>query len=118
MPFAGPDASGGRTRFPEPSESAASPLGGRCFARAGSEQRMDIVAIGTSTGGPNALAEVLPHLPADFPVPIVIVQHMPPTFTRFLAERLTASSSLVVREAFPPPCSSQGTPGLPPETST
>lgn len=63
------------------------------------EQRIDIVAIGTSTGGPNALAEVLPHLPADFPVPIVIVQHMPPTFTRFLAERLTASSSLVVREA-------------------
>ena len=65
------------------------------------EQRIDIVAIGTSTGGPNALAEVLPHLPADFPVPIVIVQHMPPTFTRFLAERLTASSSLVVREAIP-----------------
>ena len=65
------------------------------------EQRIEIVAIGTSTGGPNALAEVLPHLPADFPVPIVIVQHMPPTFTRFLAERLTASSSLVVREAVP-----------------
>jgi two-component system, chemotaxis family, protein-glutamate methylesterase/glutaminase len=65
------------------------------------EQRIDIVAIGTSTGGPNALAEVLPHLPADFPVPIVIVQHMPPTFTRFLAERLTASSSLLVREAVP-----------------
>jgi two-component system chemotaxis response regulator CheB len=65
------------------------------------EQRIDVVAIGTSTGGPNALAEVLPRLPADFPVPIVIVQHMPPTFTRFLAERLTASSSLVVREAVP-----------------
>jgi two-component system chemotaxis response regulator CheB len=62
------------------------------------EQRVDIVAIGTSTGGPNALAEVLPHLPPNFPVPIVIVQHMPPTFTRFLAERLTASSSLQVKE--------------------
>jgi two-component system chemotaxis response regulator CheB len=62
------------------------------------EQRIDIVAIGTSTGGPNALAEVIPHIPADFPVPIVIVQHMPPTFTRFLAERLTASSPLIVRE--------------------
>jgi len=62
------------------------------------EQRIDIVAIGTSTGGPNALAEVMPHIPADFPVPIVIVQHMPPTFTRFLAERLTASSALIVRE--------------------
>jgi two-component system chemotaxis response regulator CheB len=62
------------------------------------EQKIDIVAIGTSTGGPNALAEVLAHLPANFPVPIVIVQHMPPTFTRFLAQRLTASSSLLVRE--------------------
>jgi two-component system chemotaxis response regulator CheB len=64
----------------------------------GRGDRVDIVAIGTSTGGPNALAEVIPHLPANFPVPIVIVQHMPPTFTRFLAERLTASSSLLVRE--------------------
>jgi two-component system chemotaxis response regulator CheB len=62
------------------------------------QPRIDIVAIGTSTGGPNALAEVIPHIPADFPVPIVIVQHMPPTFTRFLAERLTAASPLVVRE--------------------
>jgi two-component system chemotaxis response regulator CheB len=64
------------------------------------EQRVDLVAIGTSTGGPNALAEVIPRLPANFPVPIVIVQHMPPTFTRFLAERLSASSSIVVEEGF------------------
>jgi two-component system chemotaxis response regulator CheB len=62
------------------------------------DQRVDIVAIGTSTGGPNALAELIPRLPADFLVPIVIVQHMPPTFTRFLAERLTAASSLHVKE--------------------
>src|SRR5262249_14169051 len=45
---------------------------------------IDVVAIGTSTGGPNALAEVLPGLREDFPVPIVIVQHMPPLFTRLL----------------------------------
>ena len=41
--------------------------------------RIEILAIGTSTGGPNALAEVIPAIPADFPVPIVIVQHMPQT---------------------------------------
>jgi two-component system, chemotaxis family, protein-glutamate methylesterase/glutaminase len=60
---------------------------------------IQIVAIGCSTGGPNALAEVLPQLPANLPVPIVIVQHMPPMFTRLLAERLTAQSALKVHEA-------------------
>src|SRR5580704_5520244 len=54
--------------------------------RAPANRRIDIVAIGTSTGGPNALAEVLPGIPKDFPVPIVVVQHMPPIFTRMLAE--------------------------------
>ncbi len=61
--------------------------------------RVDIVAIGVSTGGPNALAELLPRLPAHFPAPIVIVQHMPPIFTRLLAERLAAQSALPVAEA-------------------
>jgi two-component system chemotaxis response regulator CheB len=56
------------------------------------------VAIGTSTGGPNALAEVLPRIPNDFPVPIVIVQHMPPIFTRLLAERLAGRSAIPVEE--------------------
>jgi len=58
-----------------------------------------IVAIGVSTGGPNALAVLLPMLPKDLPVPIVIVQHMPPMFTRLLAERLDASSEISVVEA-------------------
>ncbi|HVI10890.1 MAG TPA: chemotaxis response regulator protein-glutamate methylesterase [Candidatus Binatia bacterium] len=61
-------------------------------------RRVEIVAIGVSTGGPNALAEVLPRIPADFPVPIVLVQHMPPIFTRMLAERLGASSQIAVHE--------------------
>ena len=60
--------------------------------------RLDIVAIGTSTGGPNALAEVLPRIPVDFPVPIVVVQHMPPIFTRLLAERLASRSAFPVEE--------------------
>lgn len=61
--------------------------------------RVEVVAIGCSTGGPNALAELLPSLPADFAVPVVVVQHMPPTFTRFLARRLDAICALRVREA-------------------
>ncbi|MCZ7527732.1 MAG: chemotaxis response regulator protein-glutamate methylesterase [Acidimicrobiia bacterium] len=61
--------------------------------------RVDIVAIGVSTGGPKALGEIIPRLPGDLPVPIVIVQHMPPIFTGLLAERLDATSALEVREA-------------------
>ncbi len=61
-------------------------------------QRFDILAIGVSTGGPNALAELFPTLPADLPVPIVLVQHMPPFFTKLLAERLTAKSPLDIFE--------------------
>lgn len=61
-------------------------------------RRVDILAIGVSTGGPNALAELLPALAGDFPLPIVIVQHMPPVFTRLLADRLSAASAIAVRE--------------------
>ena len=60
--------------------------------------RIDVVAIGSSTGGPNALAEVVPAL-RDVRVPIVITQHMPPVFTGFLAQRLDAASEVTVREA-------------------
>ncbi len=62
------------------------------------QARIDVVAIGASTGGPNALTELIPQLPADFPVPIVIVQHMPPLFTRLLSERLNTLARLEVGE--------------------
>ncbi|MBK8538282.1 MAG: chemotaxis response regulator protein-glutamate methylesterase [Candidatus Competibacteraceae bacterium] len=61
-------------------------------------QRVDVITIGLSTGGPNALAALLPQLSAQLPVPIVIVQHMPPIFTRLLAERLATQSALSVAE--------------------
>ncbi len=59
---------------------------------------VQIVAIGVSTGGPDALARVLPSLPANFPVPLVIAQHMPKIFTSLLAARLSAKSALPVCE--------------------
>ncbi len=61
-------------------------------------QRIDCVAIGVSTGGPNALQAVLTRLPKELPVPIVIVQHMPPIFTKHLADRLHQLSPLDVFE--------------------
>jgi two-component system chemotaxis response regulator CheB len=58
-----------------------------------------VIAIGTSTGGPNALQAILSGLPAKFPLPIVVVQHMPAGFIHHLAERLNKFSDLKVREA-------------------
>jgi two-component system chemotaxis response regulator CheB len=58
-----------------------------------------LVAIGTSTGGPRALQQVLTRLPADFPASILIVQHMPPGFTKSLAQRLNTLCAIEVAEA-------------------
>lgn len=59
----------------------------------------EVVAIGISTGGPNALAAMLPKLPADIGVPILIVQHMPPVFTKSLAGSLNTKCAIEVKEA-------------------
>jgi len=58
-----------------------------------------IVCIGISTGGPVALQEVIPGIPANYPVPILVVQHMPPHFTASLSARLDQSSAINVLEA-------------------
>lgn len=58
-----------------------------------------VVALGTSTGGPQSLQKVIPLLPADLGVPVVITQHMPPNFTHSLATRLNALSKVEVIEA-------------------
>ncbi len=60
---------------------------------------VEIVGVGVSTGGPNALPKVLAPLPADFRVPVVVVQHMPAVFTAALAETLDQKSALHVVEA-------------------
>lgn len=57
-----------------------------------------LLAIGSSTGGPEALSRVIPHLPGNFPLPVVVVQHMPPIFTEALARDLDRKSALQVKE--------------------
>ena len=60
---------------------------------------VDLVAIGISTGGPQALKRLIPQLPADFPVPVVMVMHMPVGYTEMYAAKLNEQSRLEVREA-------------------
>jgi len=61
--------------------------------------KIDVIAVGCSTGGPDALATVLGSIPASLPVPIVVVQHMPPLFTKMFAERLDRTQAVTVHEA-------------------
>jgi two-component system, chemotaxis family, protein-glutamate methylesterase/glutaminase len=79
---------------------SASPPAFTAAAQAGLENvRSSIVVLGVSTGGPIALHQLIPALPASFPLPILVVQHMPQYFTAMLAERLNSVSALRVREA-------------------
>lgn len=76
------------------------PVVPRCTReRSARSARLEAVVVGVSTGGPNALSEMLPRIPAHLPVPVIVVQHMPPMFTRLLAERLDAQCALTVHEA-------------------
>ncbi|MEV4707774.1 chemotaxis response regulator protein-glutamate methylesterase [Actinoplanes sp. NPDC049316] len=91
-PGARPAAVPGRTGA-QPPAAPARPV------RRGPQGRVDIIAIGSSTGGPDALTKVLQALPTELPVPIVVTQHMPPVFTKMFAERLDRSTPLRVLEA-------------------
>ncbi|WP_066370381.1 protein-glutamate methylesterase/protein-glutamine glutaminase [Neobacillus fumarioli] len=62
-------------------------------------REIELLFIGSSTGGPSALQTILPCFPKEFPVPIVVAQHMPPGFTKPLAERFNSICKLGVREA-------------------
>ncbi|MCP2238988.1 protein-glutamate methylesterase/protein-glutamine glutaminase [Thermoanaerobacterium thermosaccharolyticum] len=59
----------------------------------------NVIIIGVSTGGPRTLMEILPYLPSNFPAAVIVVQHMPPGFTKSFAQRLDQSCNLNVKEA-------------------
>nr|WP_314875835.1 chemotaxis response regulator protein-glutamate methylesterase [uncultured Pseudomonas sp.] len=86
-----------RTPAPAPVRSAAAPAA--AHSPAPKRKPYKLVAIGTSTGGPVALQRVLTQLPANFPAPIVLIQHMPAAFTKAFAERLDKLCRINVKEA-------------------
>jgi len=89
-----------RVSQPAPQSSySALPVGSRIPVLKDTKLWPKVVLIGVSTGGPTALGSILPTFPAGFPLPILVVQHMPPLFTRLLAERLNSTCQLPVQEA-------------------
>ena len=88
-------ASRARTLAP-PVAAESSPL---TWAGRAAATRADVVVLGISTGGPQALRELIPRFPADFPVPIAVVLHMPVGYTEMYAQRLNSISELDVSEA-------------------
>lgn len=102
----------GRSKLPGPTALASTGIpnklsaGTRIFKPLGTKPattvrrgKSEIVAIGISTGGPNALNQMLPQLPGNLGVPVLIVQHMPPVFTKSLAASLDKKCALKVKEA-------------------
>jgi two-component system chemotaxis response regulator CheB len=84
---------------PDATNRSPSPTEGAQDVQIRPAPSLKLLAIGVSTGGPIALQSILPALPADFPIPVAVSQHMPPQFTQSLAERLNDRSALAVREA-------------------
>ena len=91
-----PDIVPQQTEEPKPLRAKQKPV---TPAKRNPGQRYELVVIGSSTGGPQALAKVIGGIPGNFPIPIVIVQHMPPVFTKHLAHRLDQDSQLDIYEA-------------------
>lgn len=83
---------------PPPAPAAPPPAGGYEARPAGRGGKVDLLMIGSSTGGPNALATLWASLPKDLPVPVIITQHMPPMFTTLFADRLSKIGTVPVVE--------------------
>src|SRR3954470_18524383 len=94
--------------------AAAAPPPPPAARRTGPGKKPAVLVIGSSTGGPEALARVVPALPASLPVPVLVVQHMPPVFTRQFAQRLDRLAALRVGEAVDGPPLLPGTVHLAP----
>ncbi len=86
-------------RIPISPAPQAIPLPAPVMKFSGGSHSVDIVVIGVSTGGPQGLKRLIPKLPQDFPVPVVIVMHMPVGYTEMYAAKLNELSGLEVREA-------------------
>ncbi|MFN4242806.1 MAG: chemotaxis response regulator protein-glutamate methylesterase [Tepidisphaerales bacterium] len=84
-----------RTHVPGPGPVPRSPVASRPKRE---PVVVDVITIGVSTGGPVAIGKVFPRFPRDLPVPVLVVQHMPPVFTRLLADRLAATCQMPVHE--------------------
>ena len=87
------------SKTPSQAVSSAVPLNQPPMKRLQPPPFLDLLLIGVSTGGPKALADLVPLLSAKLPVPVLLVQHMPPFFTKSLAEQLDKSTGLSVKEA-------------------